>query len=129
MSKREDPPTSFAVPSDARRHARTRVALHARVASVDPDRNPRTGTAAFRIFEARTVDVSDGGFAISAFEDLGSGRRVLVELTLANGNSIELVGRIVWLEPRKQPGLPARMGVALTQQSLGLAERAKAASA
>lgn len=110
--------------TDARRHARTRIALPARVASVDPDRNPRTGASVFRIFDALTLDISDGGLALSSLEDLGSGRRVLVELELPDGRSIELAGRIVWLEPQREPGLPARMGVALYQQSQGLAERA-----
>ncbi len=109
---------------EARRHARTRIALTARVASVDPDRNPRTGAAVFRIFEALTVDISDGGLALSALEDLGSGRRVIIEIELPDGHSVELSGRIVWLEPQREPGLPARMGVALSQHSLGLAERA-----
>ena len=113
---------------DARRHARTRIALPARVASVDPDRNPRTGTPVFRIFDALTIDISDGGLAFSSLEDLGSGRRVLVELELPDGGSVELAGRIVWLEPQREPGLPARMGVALFQQSLGLVERANASS-
>jgi Tfp pilus assembly protein PilZ len=110
--------------SDARRHARLHIALPARVASLDPDRNPRTGTPAFRIFDALTTDISDGGLALSALDDLGSGRRVLVELELPDGSSVELVGRIVWLEPQKEPGLPARMGIALSQQSCGLVERA-----
>ncbi len=109
---------------DARRHLRTRIAIPARVATVDPDRDPRTGAAVFRIFDALTLDISDGGLSLSALEDLGSSRRVLVELELSDGHSVELAGRIVWLEPQKEPGLPARMGVALFQQSLGLAERA-----
>lgn len=112
--------------SDARRYARTRIALPVRVASVDPDRNPRTGAAIFRTFQAETLDISEGGLSIRALEDLGSGRRVLVELELEDGQSIELAGRIVWLEPQPRPGQPARMGVALAQQSLGLVARATA---
>lgn len=108
---------------EARRYARMRIALPARVASVDPDRNPRTGDTAFRFFEASTVDISDGGLAISAFEDLGSGRRVMIEISLPDGSSVELSGRIVWLEPQREPKLPARMGVELSEESLGLAEQ------
>jgi len=110
--------------SDARRYPRTRIALPVRVASVDPDRNPRTGAAHFRTFRAETVDISDGGLSLRALEDLGSGRRVLVEIELQGGQSIELAGRIVWLEPKKQPGLLSRMGVALAQKSLDLVARA-----
>ena len=107
-----------------------------RIASIDPDRDPRTGDITFRFFDAHTVDISDGGLAISAFDDLGSGRRVLVELSLPDGRQVELEGRIAWLEPQHQPGSLARMGVALSEQSLGLvetsvaeAERAKPAPA
>ncbi len=108
---------------EARRHERTRISLPARISSVDPDRNPRTGDAAFRFFEASTIDISEGGLAISAIEDLGSGRRVLIEVWLPDGRLVELSGRIVWLEPPRQPDLPARMGVALSDESLALAEQ------
>ncbi len=113
--------------SEARRHPRTRISLPVRVASVDPDRNARTGAAVFRAFNARTVDISDGGLALTALEDLGSGRRVRVALTLPDGHSVELAGRIVWLEPARQPDLPARMGVALAQTTPGLTPLAESA--
>ena len=105
---------------EARRFARRRVELTARLACVDADRDSRTGEMLFWMMTVRTVDVSDGGLCIRAEQPVDCGRRVVIELDLPDGRICDVAGRIVWLEPSGEDGQSSRMGVAFTVPSAGL---------
>jgi Tfp pilus assembly protein PilZ len=108
---------------ESRRYPRRRVELTARLACLDPDRDERTGGSVYRMMTVRTVDVSDGGMAVQAEEGFGSGRRVVVELDLPDGRTVEVSGRIVWLElPTNGLRSDARMGIEFGELSAGLAQ-------
>jgi hypothetical protein len=107
-------------PADARRYVRLRVELTARLACLDPERDPRTGLTSYRVMTVRTVDVSDAGLCIRAEEAVNCGRRVVLELDLPDGRTCDVSGRIVWLEPREADGKLSRMGVEFSQLSSGL---------
>ena len=85
-----------------------------RVACRDAEVDHRTGESFFRLFPARSENLSAGGVALRAIEDLPPGRRVIVEVEAEDGSMLESTGVVVWLEPRRtaQLGALSRMGIA-----------------
>ena len=83
-------------PSERRRYRRVPVTLPVRVSTVDPEYDPGTGDPCFQVSEAVCLNVSRGGALIQTEDNVNSGKRLLLELELADGRQAELMGRVVW---------------------------------
>jgi hypothetical protein len=83
-------------PSERRRYRRVSVALPARMSTVEPEYELESGDPYFRASEAVCLNVSRGGALVRAEEGVESGKRLLLELDLADGRQAELMGRVVW---------------------------------
>lgn len=75
---------------------RRATAVPVRIATVDPEIDPDTGTPFFRATEATTANLSRGGVFVHSWEPLAAGRRVIVALDLPAGGELQLVGQVVW---------------------------------
>jgi PilZ domain len=92
-------------PGTERRHRRVVVRMPARLASIDAERDPVGGDRWYRFSEETCTNVSRGGALVVSPEPLPTGRRVLVELELPTGESLQTVGRVAWsrLAPSGRP--------------------------
>lgn len=79
-----------------RRHPRRSSELAVRISTIDPEKDPWTGKPFFRSIQEKCANVSRGGAFVRTQEELESGRRVLVELTLPDGRELEAIGRVAW---------------------------------
>jgi Tfp pilus assembly protein PilZ len=82
--------------SKLRRHPRIAAEISVRISTLAPERDPWTGRPFFRASQETCANVSRGGAFVQTEEPLTPGRRVLLELTLPNGNSLEALGRVAW---------------------------------
>lgn len=114
--------TGVIVAREARNHPRVRVQLDAMVSTLDPLQEDGSGERYFVVTGAQTVDVADGGLGLTAESALEAGRRVIVEVTLRDGLSVERSGRVMW-NHRDTAGAIS-MGIAFDEKLLGLALRA-----
>jgi hypothetical protein len=83
-------------PSERRRYRRVSVALPVRMSTVEPEYDLESGVPCFQASEAVCLNVSRGGALVRAEEGVMSGKRLLLELDLADGRQAELMGRVVW---------------------------------
>ena len=81
-----------AAPTDPR----VAVRLRARISTIDPETDPFTGKPFFRTSEETSANVSRSGVFVSTRESIPPGRRVLVELEMPGGRSLQAVGRVAW---------------------------------
>lgn len=79
-----------------RRHRRVAVHVPVRVSTIDPETDPVTGRPYFRDTREYAANVSRGGAFIQTNDPPQAGRRVLVQIHLPEGDSIEAVGRVAW---------------------------------
>ncbi len=79
-----------------RRHQRVPVEMSVRLTTIDPEPDPRTGRPFFRASRELCANISAGGAFIRTADPLSPGRRVLVEIEMPQGESIEAVGRVAW---------------------------------
>lgn len=79
-----------------RRHPRISLNLPVHISSIDPERDHRTGRPYFRASRELCANVSPGGAYLRTADPLSPGRRVLIELPLPGGRSVEAVGRVAW---------------------------------
>jgi uncharacterized protein (TIGR02266 family) len=79
-----------------RRHERLPAHLPVRLATIDAETDRWTGRPFFRSCREWSANVSRGGLFIPTPEAILPGRRVLVEVTLPGGETIEAVGRVAW---------------------------------
>jgi hypothetical protein len=114
--------TGVVVACEARVHPRVRVQLDAIVSTLDPVQEDESGERYFVVTGAQTVDVADGGLGLTAESTLAAGGRVVVEVTLQDGLSVERSGRVMWSH-RDALGAVS-MGIAFDEDLLGLALRA-----
>src|SRR5262245_19339951 len=84
------------VAREARRHPRRQVACTASVATREPERDASTGAPYFLVTPASTLDVGDGGMALRVESTITEGRRVLVDLTLDDGEILARAARVAW---------------------------------
>lgn len=89
---------------DRRIHPRLGLSLPVRVSSIDPETDASTRRPFFRATRAWCVNLSRGGIFVHTPEPFGSGRRVLVEITLPDGRSFDSVGRVAWVQRSIAPG-------------------------
>jgi Tfp pilus assembly protein PilZ len=91
---------------DRRRHRRVAAVMPVRLSTIEPERDPWTGRPFFRATQETCGNVSRGGAYVQTVEPLAPGRRILLELTLPDGQSVEAIGRIAWskrvLTPRER---------------------------
>lgn len=97
-----------------RRHARVAAHLPLRLSTIDPETDPWTGKPFFRTAREWSGNVSRGGIFVLTDEPILPGQRVLVELALPGGDSIEAVGRVAWARRlMTAEGEPAEAGLGL----------------
>jgi len=98
---------------DPRREPRVPLSLPVRIATIDPETDPRTGRAFFRSCSEFCSNVSRNGIFIRTSEPLEPGRRLLVELKLPGGRGVEAVGRVAWVKRSLAPEKETGVGVEL----------------
>ena len=79
-----------------RRHPRVPAIIPVRISTLAPERDPWTGRPFFRASQETCANVSRGGAFVRTEEPLTPGRRILLELHLPNGSSLEAIGRVAW---------------------------------
>lgn len=82
--------------SDRRNYERIPACLPVRISTIDPETDPWTGKPFFRSSREWSTNVSRGGLFVRTQEPILPGQRVLLELSLPGGRSIEAVGRVAW---------------------------------
>lgn len=91
---------------DRRRHRRVAATMPVRISTIEPERDPWTGRPFFRASQETCANVSRGGAYVQTVEPLAPGRRILLEITLPDGQPVEAIGRIAWskrvLTPRER---------------------------
>lgn len=81
---------------ERRRHERISAVLPVRISTIDPETDPWTGKPFFRSTREWSGNISRGGLFVQTREPILPGQRVLLELSLPGGRSIEAVGRVAW---------------------------------
>lgn len=95
-------------------HARRSLRWPVRVSSVDPEIDAASGLPCYATLEVSSVNLSEGGVFVPSDDTLTPGRRVVVEVDLPNGPTVQALGEVVW---RRAPGAarsgdrPAGMGI------------------
>ena len=90
---------------------RISLPLRARISTLEPEIDRRTGKRFFRTSEEVCANVSRRGVFISMQETIPKDQRVLVELELPGDHEVEIVGRVAWV--RDAPTTEAPAGKAL----------------
>jgi hypothetical protein len=96
---------------DRRGRRYERVALRARVqlTSLDPERDPETGVPTLWESDELCETLSVGGAFIRSEDPPAKGRRVLLQIQLPSGESVETLGRVAWtrvpLGGARKPGV------------------------
>jgi len=90
------------------KHRRVNVRVPVRVSTVDPEKDPQTGKLYFFTSEEYSANISRGGAFVATPESIDRGRRVLVEIAIPGGSTIQTLGRVVWkrLGSGKMDALP-----------------------
>ena len=81
-----------------RRFERVCADIPVRISTIEPDHDPLTGRTYFRASQERCANLSRGGVFVHTHELLDPGRRVLVELSLPDGEQVEAIGRVAWTQ-------------------------------
>jgi hypothetical protein len=83
---------------DGRNRRFERVDLRARVqlTSLDPQRDPLTGVPTLWESDELCETLSLGGAFIRTLDPPAKGRRLLLQIHLPSGESVERVGRVAW---------------------------------
>jgi hypothetical protein len=97
-------------------HRRLNVRLPIRVSSIDPEVDAETGKPFFRISEEYSSNLSGGGVFIVCADAVTPGRRVLVEIEVPNGETVQALGQVIWkrsgiMGPSASPGERPGFGV------------------
>jgi Tfp pilus assembly protein PilZ len=78
------------------RHQRVNVQLPVRISTIDAEIDRETGKPYFRTSEETCANVSRGGAFVATPEPVAPGRRVLLEIDLPSGDSIQTIARVAW---------------------------------
>lgn len=111
MSEHEHPRGRGVGPTRPRREPRAALNVPVRIATIDAERDPRSGRPFFRSSREVCSNVSRGGLFIRTAEPLEPGRRLLVELELPGGSEVEALGRVAWVKRSLVPGEERGVGV------------------
>ena len=79
-----------------RRFARVDLAARVQLTSIDPERDPETGVPTLWDADELCETLSEGGAFIRTLDPPAQGRRVLLQIHLPSGESVETVGRVAW---------------------------------
>lgn len=97
-----------------RRHRRVQLRLPVRLSTIDPEIDPATGRPFFRSSDEVCANASRGGALVLTADPVEPGRRVLLEIALATGETVEAVGRVAWTRLMVRPGAaPAEAGLGI----------------
>jgi Tfp pilus assembly protein PilZ len=80
----------------SQQHPRYAMRLPVRMSTIDAEIDRSTGEAYFASTQEFTGNLSCGGLYIPIEEGMTPGRRVLVEVDLPDGETIQTVGRVAW---------------------------------
>ncbi len=99
----------------AKQHSRrANVRIPIRISTIDPEKDPESGKLYFFTSEEFSANVSRGGAFVPTPERIDPGQRLLVEIDIPNGSSVQAIGRVVWKQisagqsgasPRKRSGI------------------------
>ncbi len=78
------------------RYKRANLRVPIRISTIDPEKDPETGRLYFYTSEEVSANISRGGAFVATPEPIDPGRRLLVEIDIPNGSSIQTIGRVVW---------------------------------
>jgi hypothetical protein len=84
------------VAREARRHPRLSIARSVSISTLDASRDGATGAFYFLVSEGSTLDIGDGGLGLEVHDTLREGSRVLVDVELGEGRTLECRARVVW---------------------------------
>ena len=98
---------------DARNRRFKRIDLRARVqlTSLDPERDPLTGVPTLWESDELCETISVGGAFIHTLDPPAKGQRLLLQIHLPSGESIETVGRVAWARVPLDDARRAGVGV------------------
>lgn len=86
-----------------RRHPRIDVRMNIRISTIDPELEPGSGKPYFRTSEETCANVSRGGAFVLTHEPVEPGRRLLVEMTIPGGTTLQAIGRVAWSKAEITP--------------------------
>jgi len=96
------------------RYRRADASLPVRVSTIDSDFDPETGRPYFWMSETVCRDISRGGAFVTTQEPVRPGRRLLVELDLPDGQTVQAIGRVAWSRVRlANEGEDAHAGIGI----------------
>ena len=78
------------------RYQRVSVQLPVRISTIDAELDRETGEPYFRSSEETCANVSRGGAFVATPEPVAPGRRLLIELELPSGESVQTIARVAW---------------------------------
>lgn len=99
--------------SERRRYPRRVFAGRARISTIDPEIDRATGRVFFRTAHETCADVSRGGLRLVDAEPFLNGHRLLVELTLPDGHTVDAVGRVAWSRIEVGPDRRRSLGLGI----------------
>ncbi len=99
---------------------RVSVRLPARLSTIDAETDPFTGKSFFRTCEESSANLSRGGVFVATRDTIPPGRRVLVELEMPGGRSVQTVGRVAWVRVAPDPNADSPAGTPPDEPGLGI---------
>lgn len=83
-------------PSRNRRFERVELRARVQLTSIDPERDPETGVPTLWESDELCETLSVGGAFIRTADPPAKGRRILLQIHLPSGESVETTGRVAW---------------------------------
>jgi len=102
---------------ERRQHPRRAFSGSVRISTIDPEIDVTTGRSFFRTAHEACLDVSRGGVRLVSNEPFLTGHRLLLELALPDGETVDAVGRVAW--SRIEAGPDQRRSVGLGIEFVG----------
>ena len=90
---------------------RVSVQMPIRISTIDAEIDPRSGRRFFRASSETCANISRSGAFVPTEETLSPGRRLLVELELPGGKTVQRMGRVVWARTGSAPKTPGGSGL------------------
>ncbi len=83
-------------PTRNRRFERVDLRARVQLTSIDPERDPATGVPTLWESDELCETLSVGGAFIRTSDPPAKGRRILLQIHLPSGESVETAGRVAW---------------------------------